>query len=285
MTPDTTSPIFPDRPIRPLPKRPLRSRLSQEAADSIKYPPAPNTSDPVFYFPFENGDTANEAKVHVQQNLNGYHSGNCEEYEHDGAAYDDGADSYDDESPVMVRRPAGFRAGGSHSRPDSASQSRNRTQSQNHTDNNTFLRSSPPGPDGYDAFENTNNKKKRKIPTSGAVHSASLSTDIHTMGNLCSRDDVDWAVADDGAGVGQYYGSGNPATPANLINSALSGSGRGRYARSAGRSVGGRSPLPLGVSTNGSNAWMNGRSGKNEVTSEHHTLKGQPMGGVRLREG
>ena len=42
------SSVYPDRPIRPLPKRPLRSRLSQEAADSILYPPAPPATQ-LFY--------------------------------------------------------------------------------------------------------------------------------------------------------------------------------------------------------------------------------------------
>ncbi|KAJ5176647.1 uncharacterized protein N7482_002524 [Penicillium canariense] len=39
--PDTPSPVYPDRLIRPLPRRTLRSRLSIDAADTIHYPPTP----------------------------------------------------------------------------------------------------------------------------------------------------------------------------------------------------------------------------------------------------
>ena len=111
LTPDTTSPVYPDRPIRPLPKRPLRSRLSQEAADSIMYPPAPPTSSPMFYFPYDSTDPVNEAKVHVQQNMTSTHSGNHDDYDRDRALYDDEGDGLGDEGPVMVRRSARFWAG------------------------------------------------------------------------------------------------------------------------------------------------------------------------------
>jgi hypothetical protein len=263
LTPDTTSPVYPDRPIRPLPKRPLRSRLSQEAADSILYPPAPPSTSPLFYFPYENPDAVNEAKVHVQQNMNSVHSNHHDDYDRERASYDDDGDGAGDEGSVMVRRPASFRAGGSYSPSlERSTQPRQRAPSQSKVIGNNFSTVTTSSSDGYDAFENTNNKKKRKIPTSGGLHSTGLSTDLATMGNCCSREDTDWVAADDGAGVGQYYGSGNPATPTNSINSGLSGAGRGRYGRSAGRSVSGRSPLPLSVSTNASNAWMNGRGSR-----------------------
>jgi hypothetical protein len=102
---------------------------------------------------------------------------------------------------------------------------------------------SPSAPDGYDAFENTNNKKKRKIPTSGSLsmHQASLSADLAQMGLGSSKE----GSHDDGSGVGQYYGSGNAAVSAGL---GLQGAGRGRNSRR----VSGRNPL--GVSVNGSNA-------------------------------
>lgn len=278
LAPDTTSSVYPDRPIRPLPKRPLRARLSQEAADSILYPPAPPSTSPLFYFPYENADAVNEAKVHVQQNMNSVHSDHQEEYDHDRAVYDDEGDGADNESPLMVRRPMGFRAGGSYSpSPEHGTQPRQRTRSQSKNAGGSFSKVTTSSSDGYDAFENTNNKKKRKIPTSGSLHSASLSTDLANMGNCCSRDDTDWAATDDGAGVGQYYGSGNPATPTNSSTNGMSGAGRGRYARGAGRSasgVGGRSPLPLGVSTNGSNAWVNGRGSRADSTPGSDALKG-----------
>src|SRR3979411_588784 len=52
LSPDPMSSIYPDRPIRPLPKRRLRERLSPDVAESIKYPPAPKTTTPLFYHPY-----------------------------------------------------------------------------------------------------------------------------------------------------------------------------------------------------------------------------------------
>lgn len=102
--------------------------------------------------------------------------------------------------------------------------------------------------DGYDAFENTNNKKKRKIPTSGGLGShSSLSSDV---GNLSCSSGSGISVDD---GPGQYYGSGNPVP----VGGGISGSGRGRYGRNAGRAVNGRNPL----AAHSPNAWSTGRPG------------------------
>lgn len=98
--PDTPSPIFPERLIRPLPKRLLRERLSHEAAESIFYPPAPQSSSPIFYSPYNENDSLNDAKVHVQQNLPDYVS----DYTHDGHVYDDELDSGEEDGPILVRR-------------------------------------------------------------------------------------------------------------------------------------------------------------------------------------
>ena len=51
MSPDTVSSLFPERPIRPLPKRRLRERLSPEVADAIKYPASTLDNVPLFYYP------------------------------------------------------------------------------------------------------------------------------------------------------------------------------------------------------------------------------------------
>ncbi|KAJ0371899.1 hypothetical protein COL154_000585 [Colletotrichum chrysophilum] len=51
MSPESVSSLFPQRPIRPLPKRRLRERLSPDVADSIEYPPANQNSSPLFYYP------------------------------------------------------------------------------------------------------------------------------------------------------------------------------------------------------------------------------------------
>jgi len=145
-------------------------------------------------------------------------------------------DSGDEDGPVVVRRSAGFRGSLSPS-----------SQPQAFADKDGPQKSSA-GPDGYDAFENTNNKKKRKIPTPGNMngHHSALSPEFASMGLANSN-----PPASDGS-TGMYYGSGNPASP---LGSGISGSGRGRLGRST-RSNSGRNPL----SANAQNAWMNTRS-------------------------
>ena len=112
--------------------------------------------------------------------------------------------------------------------------------------------------DGYDSFENTNNKKKRKIPTSGSLggHNSSLSTDMAHMG-ISSARDYDMSQSELDGGIGHYYGTGSSAIPAVATGTAVTGSGRARHGKAATRISGERSPL--GVMTNGSNALQAGR--------------------------
>lgn len=88
-------------------------------------------------------------------------------------------------------------------------------------------------PDGYEAFENTNNKKKRKIPTSGSsnMHQSATGPDFAHGGTL-SRD----PSADD---------TGTYERPASGLG--VQGAGRGR----TGRKSSARNPL--GPSTNAAN--------------------------------
>ncbi|KAI4154120.1 MAG: hypothetical protein LQ341_000411 [Variospora aurantia] len=125
--------------------------------------------------------------------------------------------------------------------------------------------------DGYDSFENTNNKKKRKIPTSGSLggHHSSLSAEMASMGISTNREcEVSQAEMD--GGIGHYYGSGSSAVPAASSGTGISGAGRGRYGRNVARVPSGRSPL--GASTNGSNALQAGRQmlHKQDYTSAGH---------------
>lgn len=130
-------------------------------------------------------------------------------------------DSGDDDAPVVVRR---------NNRRSSASSARQGGGKST-------------GPDGYDAFENTNNKKKRKIPTPGTLgHHSALSGEFADM----SLGSTPPATPNDAAGT--YYGTGNPASP---VAAGMSGPGRGRLGRHTGRSGSGR---PLSV-----NNWTNGR--------------------------
>lgn len=264
---DTTSSIYPDRPIRPLPKKRLRSRLSSEVADSILYPPATTLSKPLFQFPY-NGPTDQQnglpARAHlsemdanlVREQRNG--DGEIDSYQFRGA--ENGSD--DEDGVGMARRCQEQRQ-----RPGSVNNMFRSGYTLSRSDTVKYIK--PPIPqstassgdsvDGYDSFENTNNKKKRKIPTSGSLgsHQTSLSADMAQMG-ISSTRDIDVAQSESDSGVGHYYGTGNSAVSAISSGTGISGAGRGRYGRAGTRYHSGRSPL--GVSVNGSNTLQAGRS-------------------------
>ncbi|GAB1215762.1 hypothetical protein ATERTT37_004958 [Aspergillus terreus] len=153
-------------------ERTLRSRLSSDAADTILYPPAPPATQLFYGSCADNGDAVNESKVYVQQ------SEGPEQPLDADVHYENGVDleSGDEDGPVVVRRSAGFRGSSLSPAPSSAPHLSNGDGSQ--------AKSSAAGPDGYDAFENTNNKKKRKIPTPGNLggHHSTLSPEFSTMG-------------------------------------------------------------------------------------------------------
>ncbi|KAI9879248.1 MAG: hypothetical protein M1830_009108 [Pleopsidium flavum] len=268
-SPDTTSPIYPDRPIRPLPKRRIRSRLSPDVADSILYPPEPAVTKPLFYLPYSTETYGNGARSNgVLNNEGQFAGGHFCNHGHDHSHHNqceevDSEDEGDGTGPtcqyqrqqgvdVPNTSPSLYRDGIRRQKGLGPSPSFDKPAAPQSTSSSA---------DGYDSFENTNNKKKRKIPTSGNMgnHHSSLSADMANMGISSSRE-PNAASPDEFVGsVGQYYGSGNSATSIGASGTGLSGAGRGRYGRNTGRNVSGRSPL--GVSTNGSNAWMWGRSG------------------------
>ena len=267
-SPDTTSPIYPDRPIRPLPKRRIRSRLSPEVADSILYPSGPVIPKPVFYVPhnaenYGNGvrsDGALENRGSVPSghfcNHDTNHDNQGDTVESEDEVDGTGLACYQKLRSVAAANPVsnGYREG-SHRQDGSASSAGlNRPPAPQSTSSSA---------DGYDSFENTNNKKKRKIPTSGNMgnHHSSLSADMANMGISTPHEPNPASPDECAGGVGQYYGSGSSATPIGTSGSSISGAGRGRYGRNTGRAATGRSPL--GVSTNALNAWMSGRSTAN----------------------
>jgi len=268
-SPDTTSPIYPDRPIRPLPKRRIRSRLSPDVADSILYPPEPVVTKPLFYLPYSTETYGNGVRSNtVLDNGGGLVGGHFCNHDHDHNHHNQGneVDSEDEGDGTglvcQYQRQQGVAAPNA-----SSSLYRDSNRRQKGLEPSPSF-NKPPAPqstsssaDGYDSFDNTNNKKKRKIPTSGNMgnHQSSLSADMANMGISSSREPNPASPDEFVGSVGQYYGSGNSATSIGASGNGLSGSGRGRYGRNTGRSVSGRSPL--GVSTNGSNAWMSGRSG------------------------
>lgn len=266
------SSVFPDRLIRPLPKRSLKSRLSQEAAESIPFPPnPPSSSFPAYNQYGGHGEYVNDSKVLVQQDEDycdddhdddhhhHHHHHHYHEHDHDIHHHhhhledDEDAQSMDDEDlvPATVRRTMGYR--GSSSSPRTTRNSRHAPSKASYS-----------GSDGYDAFENTNNKKKRKIPTSGSIglHQSSISTELAHLGLNGSRNDL--AVSQDNGAAYQ----GSLPYSANL----LSGVGRARYSKDSSRRVSNRNPL--GVSTSNSNI-RPGSFGVTRVTGlAHQSLEG-----------
>ncbi|KAI9737766.1 MAG: hypothetical protein M1834_009134 [Cirrosporium novae-zelandiae] len=249
--PDTTSPVYPDRPIRPLPKRRLRDRLSADQAGSsaLSPPDPPSSQQPLFYFP-QYGDNSEPV---IGTKIRGGGGNSISKSIH----IIDRDRSYEDEGLESDHEDAGSQVYA------------------NHKDTVARSSSSPP-PDGYDSFENTNNKKKRKIPTSGSIgghHSSSLSAELASMGICCTRTadaPESGGIVEGVGGVGQYYGSGNSAT--RLI-AGVSGSGRGRYGRGNSRNLNVKSPL--GLSINGMNSLRPARRdwGSNPISS----VKGNPL--------
>ncbi|KAF2179420.1 hypothetical protein K469DRAFT_730690 [Zopfia rhizophila CBS 207.26] len=234
-SPDTTSPMYPDRPIRPLPKRRLRARLSPEQAESIVYPPAPPTSGPLFSFPYSQIENRGNIRVGQRRGENDHHSCHCghnhsevesDEEEDERATALPSSPSYH-YSRNLPGKPVGSGAS-AYPKPGSTSSSA----------------------DGYESFENTNNKKKRKIPNMGSTstHHTNLSAEMASMG-ISHPHELD--ALHDGDGPGRYYGSA-PSTPQhNSQGTGISGAGRGRF----GRSASGRSERRvLGSSSNLANA-------------------------------
>lgn len=231
-SPDTASPMYPDRPIRPLPKRRLRDRMSPEQAESIVYPPQPPSTGPLFNFPLSSGDRANRTPRQGEGEHHACHCGHShsdvesEEEEDERGVPVPSSPSYHYSRNFAGKTVAG--AAGAYPKPGSTSSS----------------------VDGYESFENTNNKKKRKIPNMGgaSTHHTSLSAEMASMGISHAHDT---AALDDGDGAGRYHGTA-PSTPQHSTSgTGISGAGRGRF----GRPASGRSERRvLGNSTNLANA-------------------------------
>lgn len=267
--PDTASSIYPDRAIRPLPRSRLRAKLSPEQVSSLVFPPSPPPISPTLTFSVQetgtpaqqprltNGDVHHHHHLHEHDHEHEEHD-HDHEHEHDNhhrhhAVHHDhctcghDGDSGDDEVEFDhpdYRYATAPMTNGSGLKPDSlqrrlveASRAANKPP--------------PPGStassgDGYESFENTSNKKKRKIPLSSAssMHQSQLSAEMANMGISNSHPEVD----EDGTnGIQhtqqQYY---DPHVAPSIAGSGtgISGAGRGRYGRQDGRHR-----RPLGSST------------------------------------
>jgi hypothetical protein len=239
MSADTLPSAYPDRPIRPLPKRRLLGKLSKEAANAIEYPPAPASTTPLFLYPFNQRDEDSESNPSRERATS--------------QPWRTGVGAESDDEEINVRRDVLSR-----SAPDHAGHLSHTLPKQDNIKN-----AIPQAPvsavsstDGYyDPFELTNNKKKRKIPSTGdsAINGG------HGLHDGMLGGDYDGTTTHSVEGYGDgssptaspYYGSGSIASGTQHI----SGPGRGRY----GRVRNGRSPL--GALSDSSNNWA-GRSGK-----------------------
>ncbi|KLU83400.1 hypothetical protein, variant [Magnaporthiopsis poae ATCC 64411] len=220
MSPDTISSMFPDRPIHPLPKRRLRERLSPEAAESIKYPPTPPAT--VFYYPYNSSkDDDSDAHKGSSSRVRGVANGELAR-----------SVESEEEDPSRVRRSLVPRSAPSIlGRPVVRASPKADQPRQGHA-----VQGPPPSTassvDGYDNFEKTNNKKKRKVPDT-ALGGHSLN-DLSVGSGQMSPSTPARAVHGEGCSgnCSSFHGMGSGSP-------GLSGPGRGRF----GRNRSGRSPL------------------------------------------
>ncbi|KAJ4005208.1 hypothetical protein NW752_011300 [Fusarium irregulare] len=267
MSPDTASSLFPDRPIRPLPKRRLREKLSPEIADTIKYPPSTHEATPLFYYPpytlKDEGSPPRICSTSPTQQGPRTETGRNYTPRQNGLGLLDG----DDEeailrSTLVTRSPPKIltRAAQRHSKPDQA-----RSNAQPPLSATSSM-------DGYDLFENTNNKKKRKIPSAGDAMLNGTQSLNNEIGSL--------AIS---AGTGHSptnemhndraspISSTHPNTSTFITNNhGISGPGRGRL----GRSRNARSPLRALSDCN--NPWF----GRGSKTSQPQWASDEQEGGI-----
>lgn len=249
MSPDTVSSLFPDRPIRPLPKHRLRERLSPEVADSIKYPASTLDNVPLFYYPpytlkeeAGSGPQTSESTSPVEQGRRS-DLGRAFTPLRNGLRLGIGdGDGSGLRSTLVARAPAEIlsRAARTPSRPD-----------QPRPGDPQPPPSAASSVDGYDSFENTNNKKKRKIPSAGD----SVLNGAHSLNSEISSLAISTGArspTNDANGDRLHHGSAAYSTPGPYMansNQGFSGPGRGRL----GRSRNGRSPLR--ALADGNNVW------------------------------
>ncbi|KAI6251251.1 hypothetical protein HI914_00588 [Erysiphe necator] len=214
MSPEAISP-YSDRPIRPLPKRRLRERLSPDVVELIKYPLAPRAKPPMFYHSYNfRGETGSNGSV---ESLNSGERKRSDELEKNYVSRRNDKDltgeieeaAYSDW--VFSRRSI-----------DLTTASYSFLQKSDTKNYN----SQPPGStassvDGYDSFENTNNKKKRKIPTPGESNLNGLRISGDVIGSS-SPDDIEDLVHQSQSSL-----------------QGICGPGRGRY----GRNRNGKGPI------------------------------------------
>lgn len=261
MSPDTLSSLFPDRPIRPLPKRRLREKLSPEAADTIKYPPSTHETAPLFYYPpytlKDEGSPPRISSTSPTQQARRTEAGRNYTPRQNVVGLLDGDDEQANlRSTLVTRSPPKIltRAAQRYSKPE---QPRANAQPS---------LSATSSVDGYDLFENTNNKKKRKIPSAGDAALNGTQGLNNEMGSLAISAGTGHSPTGDMHNDRVYsYSSSHSTTSTFMANSqGISGPGRGRL----GRSRNCRSPLR--ALSDGNNSWV----GRGTKVAQPHWASG-----------
>ncbi|KAK4982624.1 hypothetical protein LTR50_007657 [Elasticomyces elasticus] len=265
-SPDTVSPVYPERPIRPLPKRRLRSKLSPEQAGTIVYPPDPPASQQLFNFPYSITEKTATRPIHDTNGHSYHYEDHGHSHCHCGGEHSEIESDEDEIRPEVNGSTYRYVADSS----SLATNLRSLDAAQRKLIEASRMPSKPPPPDstassadGYESFENTSNKKKRKIPLSStsSVHQSNLSAELANMG-ISSHGD---AAGDDvnGHGTGLYYGSSTPST-----GTGISGAGRGRF----GRQVNRNERRPLGAATNAMNGYTSAALARGGDTAKQSGL-------------
>nr|RBQ94776.1 hypothetical protein FVER53263_02187 [Fusarium verticillioides] len=240
MSPDTVSSMFPGRPIRPLPKRRLREKLSPGTVETMAYPPSTQETTPLFYYPpynFRKHTSPSQQTRRAEEGCNYTPRRN-------GLALPDGEDEEPALRSTLVTRTP----------PEILTRGTQRSSKPDIPDPQPPL-SAASSVDGYDVFENANNKKKRKIPSAG---------ELSVNGTQGSNNEIAISAGtghpptdESHNGRAHSHSVSHPTTGTfSSNNEGISGPGRGRL----GRLRNGRSPLRA-LSDGNSNAWA-GRGSK-----------------------
>lgn len=222
MSPDTLSSLFPDRPIRPLPKRKLREKLSPETIQAIEYPAPAVDSIPLFYYPtYSSGSGATSDLVQEAREASQHAEGSSTNH-HDA-------------------EPAGGQVTG---QPIQSKQKpvKHTTRFESGADGQPATFTEAPLY-GYDSLENTNNKKKRKIP--------SASDGMLRGSQLASNESLEGSRPGTLTNLRGHLNAAAYTVPLShsIHNEAIAGSGRGRLGRL------GHSRSPLRTISDVNNTW------------------------------